>query len=107
MSDISAFLGRLLLAVRRAVMAVAGLVLVGCLLLLGLVLGFALLLWALLRGRRPAPVNLRWARGGMPSWATRGARQGRSAASEVVDIQAREVPAANDSRLSAPRPPGA
>jgi len=62
----------------------ATLLMIGAL-LLGLVLASGVVLWALLRGRRPGPVNLRWGR--MP-----GARGfGRPPTGEVVDVQAREV----------------
>ena len=43
-------------------------------LLLGLVVASGIVLWALLRGRRPGPVNLRW--GGMPR--TRAGLAGRT-----------------------------
>ena len=52
--------------------------------LIGLVVAGGIISWALLRGRRPAPVNLRW---GMP----RRTGFGRPAQGEVVDVQAREV----------------
>jgi len=58
-------------------------------LLLGMVVATGVVLWALLRGRRPGPVHLRWGR--MPRTGGFG-RPGRSdRAAEVVDVQAREV----------------
>ena len=48
------------------VMAVAGLIFVVCMLVVGLVAGSALLLWALLRGRRPQGIRF-----GMPTGAGR------------------------------------
>ncbi|GAA0764594.1 hypothetical protein LRH25_10045 [Ideonella azotifigens] len=106
MSSLSLFLARVALAIRRVVLALAGLVFVAVLLLVGLTLGLVLLLWALLRGRRPSPMNLRWGRGarGMPGWAT--GRQPSANSAEVVDIQAREVPAAVDANAPVlPRQP--
>jgi hypothetical protein len=54
-------------------------------LVLGIVAATGIALWALLRGRRPGPVNLRW--GPMPR--PPGFR--RHPPAEVVDVQAREV----------------
>ena len=54
-------------------------------LVLGIVAATGIVLWALLRGRRPGPVNLRW--GPMPR--PPGFR--RQPPGEVVDVQAREV----------------
>lgn len=72
-------------AVMRAVLLVSAALLMLGALVLGLLLGSGVVLWALLRGRRPGPVNIRWGR--MP-----GARGfGRPPAGEVVDVQAREV----------------
>jgi hypothetical protein len=56
-------------------------------LLLGLVLATGVVLWALLRGRRPGPVNLRWG-SSMPRPRGFGRAPPRG---EVVDVQAREV----------------
>lgn len=55
-------------------------------LLLGLVLTVGIVLWALLRGRRPGPVNLRW------GYVPRARGFGRPMRDGVVDVQAREVP---------------
>ncbi|HSV68879.1 MAG TPA: hypothetical protein VLI72_02105 [Methylibium sp.] len=87
-------------SLRRALRAVASLLLRACaallglafmlgMLLLGLVAGSLLLLWALLRGRRPA---LRF--GGMPpgaGWQRFRAAPPRASSGEVVDIEAREI----------------
>jgi hypothetical protein len=54
-------------------------------LVLGIVIAAGVTLWALLRGRRPGPVNLRW--GPMPR--PPGFR--RAPTGEVVDVQVREV----------------
>jgi hypothetical protein len=66
----------------------ATVVLIGTL-LLGLVLAVGIVLWALLRGRRPGPVNLRWASRRRSSGIGRPANC--DIAGEVVDVQAHEV----------------
>lgn len=72
-------------ALLRIVLLVGATLLMLGALLLGLVVACGVVLWALLRGRRPGPVNLRWGR--MP-----GARGfGHPPSSEVVDVQVREV----------------
>jgi hypothetical protein len=75
----------LLSAVLRTVLVIFGMLLMLGALLLGLVLATGVVLWALLRGRRPGPVNLRW--GYMP----RPRGFGQKPSGEVVDVQAREV----------------
>ena len=69
----------------RAVLLIGATLLMLGALLLGLLLAGGVVLWALLRGRRPGPVNIRWGR--MPG--TRGF--GRPPVGEVVDVQARDV----------------
>ena len=69
----------------NAVLLAGGMLLMLGALLLGLLLATGVLLWALLRGRRPGPVNLHWGR--MPRPRGFGPRPG----GEVVDVQAREV----------------
>lgn len=73
------------------VLALSGFILMVGALLVGLALAAGLTLWALLRGRRPPPVQFRW-RGGM----ARGTRAGQAAPpraqGEVVDVQVREIP---------------
>lgn len=72
-------------ALWRTVLLVSATLLMLGALVLGLLLASGVVLWAVLRGRRPGPVNLRWGR--MP-----GARGfGRPPSGEVVDVQAREV----------------
>jgi hypothetical protein len=76
---------RIVSALLRTVLLVSATLLMLGTLLLGLLLASGVVLWAVLRGRRPGPVHLRWGR--MP-----GARGfGRSPSGEVVDVQAREV----------------
>ena len=56
--------------------------------MVALVLASGVLLWALLRGRRPEPVNLRWSTVPRPPGF---ARRASGAVVEVVDVQVREV----------------
>ena len=84
----------------RALFFLLGLALTLWMLLLALGIGLVALVWALLRGRRPAPVRFQWQRG---PWT--GAAPGRGAApGEVVDVQAREVPETS-ARLDRPATP--
>lgn len=78
------FLGALL----GILFAVFGFVLMVGALLLGLLVAAGALLWALLRGRRPAPVRFEWKRGTARAWRP---GSGRPPSDEVVDIEAREV----------------
>lgn len=55
-------LQRLLSSALSFALLLGGLLLTLTALLLGLLLAGGVLLWALLRGRRPGPVNLRWGR---------------------------------------------
>jgi hypothetical protein len=75
----------------RLVAGALGLVLMLGLMLFGLIAGSLLIAWALLRGRRPA---VRF--GSMPAGWPRHGRRGagpatRASATEVIDIEAREV----------------
>jgi hypothetical protein len=79
-------LQRLLAAVLRPLLVIFGMLLMLGALLLGLVLATGVVLWALLRGRRPGPVNLRWGHMSRPRGFGRAPPRG-----EVVDVQAREV----------------
>jgi len=76
---------RTVAALLRAALLISATVLMIGAMLIGLVLASAVVLWALLRGRRPGPVNLRWGR--MP----RAGGFDRPVGGEVVDVQAREV----------------
>ena len=79
----SSLLSRFVAAVLRTVLAFAALLFVIGAFMLGIVLATGIVLWALLRGRRPGPVNLRW-RSGLR-------RSSPRPAGEVVDVQVREV----------------
>ena len=76
---------RTVAALLRIVLLLSATVLMIGAMLIGLVLASGVVLWALLRGRRPGPVNLRWGR--MP----RAGGFGRPMDGDVVDVQAREV----------------
>lgn len=80
-------LARATAALLHTVLAVfAALVMIGAL-LLGLAVAAGVVAWALLRGRRPGPVNLRWRAGPVPRDATT-----RQATGEVVDaVVVREI----------------
>ncbi len=80
---------RLAAAVLRTVFVVGGMLLMLGALLLGLLLATGVVLWALLRGRRPGPVNLRWRTMARP--AGFGVWSGPAGRSEVVDVDARVV----------------
>lgn len=80
-------LQRVLSAVLGFAIVIGGALLMLAALLLGLVVASGVVLWALLRGRRPEPVNLRW--GQMPR--PRGFGPRATDAREVVDVQVREV----------------
>lgn len=79
-------LQRLLRPLLRFALVVAGALLMFAALLLGLVLAGGVVLWALLRGRRPGPVHLRWG-----TTMPRPPGFGRPPCGEVVDVQVREV----------------
>lgn len=83
-------LGALLL---RVVLGVAGLVFMVGVMLFGLAVFGVLLVWALLRGRRPAPLRFHMHRGA--GWgrfnAGPGARRTPPPAADVVDIEVREI----------------
>ncbi|TNF61963.1 MAG: hypothetical protein EP306_04940 [Burkholderiales bacterium] len=85
--------GRLLRGLFQILLALAGLVFLVSLLLAGLVAVVLLSLWALLTGRKPAPVMVfqrfrqTSARYGPGAWP----RSGRSSPADVVDVQAQEV----------------
>lgn len=78
-------LQRALSALLRFVFVIGGMLLMLVAMMLALMLAAGVVSWALLRGRRPGPVNLRW--GTMP----RPPGFGRRTDTEVVDVQVREV----------------
>jgi hypothetical protein len=69
----------------RLLLAVASVIFMISALIVGAVLGTALIIWALLRGRRPAP-------GLFEAQVHRARRRGAFRPAEVVDIEVREVP---------------
>jgi hypothetical protein len=84
-------LGSVVSAIARFVVALVGALLMVGALLFGLLVGLTLMLFALLRGRRPRGVQFAWRKGDWPGRAGRW-REARTVESgEVVDIEAREV----------------
>jgi hypothetical protein len=81
----------------RVLRAVLGFALLAGMLLLGLAVAFVLVVWALLRGRRPQVARPVWmGHMGGTGWAGRPQREStdRHPAGEVVDAQVvREIPA--------------
>jgi hypothetical protein len=75
-------------ALLRAVLAVAGVVMLAGFVLMGLMIATVVVAWALLRGRRPPPVRFAW-RPGQPA---RPAGRTPVRDLDVVDVEAREVP---------------
>lgn len=84
-----AWIDALLLAVLRVARAVLGLALFAGAMLLALGVALAVLVWALLRGRRPVAVHTVWRQAA----ARRPFGAGATSYAEVVDVDAREVPA--------------
>jgi hypothetical protein len=76
----------------RALLMVAGLVFLLCLLVAGLVLSVGLVIWALVRGKPVSSLRFRWMTG-MPGGFDRmnPLRKQRHTQDDVVDIDAREV----------------
>lgn len=95
MSVISAFFSFLL----RIVLAVATLVLVLFLLSVAVISMLGLLLWSLIRGRRPT-VDLSGFARARQFRAGAGFARARAASADVVDVEVREV---HDIRPGAPR----
>lgn len=83
------FLQRLLGTLLRVLLVCIGVVFAGILLAVGLVFTLLLLVWSLLRGRRPRVVRFRVD----PRSPFAGMRRGPAEPpGEVVDIEAREIP---------------
>lgn len=89
----STFLSRVVSALLRLVVVAVGLVFGLLAIVLGLVLAFWLIVWSLLRGRKPQVkrfrVNPSQPFGGMGGGMGGGRR---APAGDVVDVEAREVP---------------
>lgn len=105
MNPLTEFVTRVLSVALKLALGLAGLVFLFSLLLASLVVVLGLSLWALLTGRKPAPVMVferfrqtsqRYAQG---AWVRRPGSAGAGAApGDVVDVQAHEVPDAPNQR---------
>lgn len=104
MNALTDIIGRLLRGLLRILLALAGLVFLVSLMLAGVIAVALLSLWALLTGRKPAPVmvfqRFRQTSSRYGAWSGGG----RSAGGDVVDVQAQEVPEGPAPRVE---PPGA
>jgi hypothetical protein len=109
MNGLFDFLASLVRGVLKLVLGVAALVFVLSLLLATLVVVLGVSLWALITGRKPAPVvvfnrfrqtSQRYTQG---VWPGRGPAQSMG---DVVDVQAHEVPEAPAPRAASPRSSG-
>lgn len=78
-------LTRILGAVLAVVVAIFGFFLMAGALALGLLLAAGAVVWALLRGRRPRFVNMRWKTSPGPT------QRAQPRGGEVIDIEVREV----------------
>jgi hypothetical protein len=103
MNALTDTVGRLLRGFFRILLALAGLVFLASLMLAGLIAVALLSLWALLTGRKPAPVMVfqRFRQGSARYGAWSGATR---PGGDVVDVQAQEVPERPAPRVE---PPGA
>jgi len=105
MNPMTDFVSRVLTVALKLALGLAGLVFLISLLLASLVVVLGLSLWALLTGRKPAPVMVferfrqtsqRYAQG---AWVRRpGSGAAGAAPGDVVDVQAHEVPDTPDQR---------
>ena len=83
--DFSSPWARVTAVVLGTVLALVALLIVVGALMVGVVFACGSVLWAVLRGRRPGPVNLRWGA------ARRPRTPWQRPAGDVVDVLAREV----------------
>jgi hypothetical protein len=88
-----AALGAALSAAARFVVALFGALLMVGALFIGLLVGLTLMLFALLRGRKPQGVKFVWRKGDWPGRPAAGRSATSPVSGEVVDIEARELPA--------------
>jgi len=104
MNVLTDLVGRLLRGLLRILLAVAGLVFLASLMLAGLIAVTLLSVWALLTGRKPAPVmvfqRFRQTSARYGAWSPAG----RPDRADIVDVQAQEVPERPAPRVE---PPGA
>jgi hypothetical protein len=82
----------LLLGALRIARALLGLALFGGAVLLAVVLALGVLIWALLRGRRPVAVRSVWRHATARQPFGPGPGGAARSSAEVVDVEAREVP---------------
>ena len=87
----SAF-GRFVSAVARFAIALVGAVVMVGALFIGLIVGLTLLIFALLRGRKPTGVKFMWRKGEWPGRPGRRQDSKPVEQGEVVDIEVREIP---------------
>ena len=87
-----AALGTALSAALRLVVALFGALLMLGALFIGLLVGLTLMLFALLRGRKPQGMKFVWRKGDWPGRPGSGRSGGAAAQGEVIDIEARELP---------------
>jgi hypothetical protein len=93
MGRLDLVVGRLLTGLWRGLLAVLGMAVVLALLVLGIVLSLVLIVWALLRGRRPTPMRFHWSGmgQGMTGRRARAAPPPSNTQAEVVDVEVREI----------------
>ncbi len=106
MNTVNDWFGRLARGVLRLLLLVAGLVFLVSLMLAGLIAVALLSLWALLTGRKPAPVVVfqRFRQASTRFDPTGWAAPGRAETVDVVDVQAHEVPDDGLPRVTASGP---
>ncbi len=92
------FLRRVVSALLRLVLVAVGLVFGLLAVLFGMVLAFWLIVWSLLRGRKPKVQRFR-----MNTGQTFGGMRARAPQGDVVDIEAREVPDSPPQQLNRDR----
>jgi hypothetical protein len=87
-----AVVDHLLVGVLRIARTLLGLALFGGAVLLAIGVALGVLVWALLRGRRPMAVRSVWRHAAARQPFGAGAGRASRSSAEVVDVEAREVP---------------